>query len=196
MKKMKFKFGTLKFVIIAAIVVTVIAAVLIGFKVASRNSEADIISTSTLTKIIEVSDLSTFESVYNGVAVVMNEEKTDNVDYYVSYKSKIKAGINFEEIDMDIDDEEKIIKIILPEVKITDINVDIASLNYIFMNKKADTQTVSSEAYKRCIEDVTDESNSTEAIYDLAKQNAHNIVEALIKPFVEQSYSEYTLEIN
>lgn len=83
----------------------------------------------------------------------------------------------------------------LPEIKITDVNVDITSLDYIFENEKANTETVSEEAYKKCIEDVTSESNSEDAIYELAEQNARNIVEALISPFVEQLDSEYRLEI-
>ena len=62
-------------------------------------------------------------------------------------------------------------------------------------NEKANTETVSEEAYKKCIEDVTSESNSEDAIYELAEQNARNIVEALISPFVEQLDSEYRLEI-
>ena len=33
-------------------------------------------------------------------------------------------------------------------------------------------------------------------IYELAKQNARNIVEALIKPFVEQLDDKYELKIN
>lgn len=84
----------------------------------------------------------------------------------------------------------------MPEVKITDINVDIASLDYIFENSKANTETVSEEAYKKCIEDVTNESSSEDAIYELAEQNAQNIVEALLSPFVEQLDSEYQLEIH
>ena len=95
-----------------------------------------------------------------------------------------------------MNEKDKIITVTLPEIKITDVDVDIASLDYIFMNKKANTETVSAQAYKKCIEDVANESNSTDAIYELAEQNAHNIVEALINPFVEQLDREYKLEIN
>ena len=99
-------------------------------------------------------------------------------------------------MNLEVNEDEKIITVTLPEVKITDVNVDIASLDYIFMNKRANTETVSAQAYKKCIDDVTKESNSTTAIYELAKQNARNIVEALIKPFVEQLDDKYELKIN
>lgn len=161
----------------------------------SKKSEPEIISKSTLEDIINVSDLSTFEAVYNGIAKVTDEDNPEKVNYYVSYDAKVKAGIDFEKVDITVNTDEKIITVMLPEIKITDVNVDITSLDYIFENEKANTETVSEEAYKKCIEDVTSESNSEDAIYELAEQNARNIVEALISPFVEQLDSEYRLEI-
>ena len=101
----------------------------------------------------------------------------------------------FELVEVEVNETDKVITVTLPEVKITDVDVDIASLDYIFMNNKANTQTVSEQAYKKCIKDVTKESNSTDEIYESARQNARNIVEALISPFVEQLDSEYKLEI-
>ena len=178
------------------VIVAIIVFLFVKEKMFNRESKPEIISKSTLEKVINVSDLSTFEAIYNGIASVVNEEKPENIDYYVSYEAKVKGGIDFEKVNLEVNEDERIITVTLPEVKITDVNVDIASLDYIFMNKKANTETVSAQAYKKCIEDVTNESNSTTAIYELAKQNARNIVEALIKPFIEQSNSEYELKIN
>lgn len=181
------------------IFVLIFALIIIGVKVisvGSKNSEPQIISKSTLEKIINVSDLSTFEAVYNGIAKVMNEENSEKVDYYVSYEAKVKAGIDFEKVDIEVDSENKVILVKLPEIKITDINVDITSLDYIFENAEANTSTVSEKAYKKCIEDVKNESDSENAIYDLAEQNAKNVVEALISPFIEQLDDEYQLEID
>ena len=69
-------------------------------------------------------------------------------------------------------------------------------MDYIFINDNANTETVSEEAYKQCIDDVTNESNSETAIYELAGQNAKNIVKALIRPFVNSLDSEYKLQID
>ena len=190
-KRIKFKHIAVLFVIIAVI----ITALMIKIKIFNKKSEPTIISKATLEKVINVSDLSTFEAIYNGVAAVANEENPENIDYYVSYEAKVKAGIDFELVEVEVNEAEKIITVTLPEVKITDVDVDIASLDYIFMNNKANTQTVSEQAYKKCIKDVTKESNSTDEIYESARQNARNIVEALISPFVEQLDSEYKLEI-
>lgn len=190
-KRIKFKHIAVLFVIILVI----ITALMIKIKIFNKKSEPTIISKATLEKVINVSDLSTFEAIYNGVAAVANEEKPENIDYYVSYEAKVKAGIDFALVEVEVNEAEKIITVTLPEVKITDVDVDIASLDYIFMNNKANTQTVSAQAYKKCIKDVTKESNSTDEIYESARQNARNIVEALISPFVEQLDSEYKLEI-
>ena len=190
-KRIKFKHIAVLFVIILVIIM----ALMIKIKIFNKKSEPTIISKATLEKVINVSDLSTFEAIYNGVAAVANEEKPENIDYYVSYEAKVKAGIDFALVEVEVNETDKIITVTLPEVKITDVDVDIASLDYIFMNKKANTQTVSAQAYKKCIKDVTKESNSTDEIYESARQNARNIVEALISPFVEQLDSEYKLEI-
>ena len=189
---LKFKFIMFLIMIIAAMS----AYLVYDFKKQNKKEEPEIITKTNLEKVLDVSDLSTFEAIYNGVAAVENEEKPENIDYYVSYEAKVKAGIDFKLINVEVNEKEKLITVSLPEVKITDVDVDIASLDYIFINNKSNTQTVSAQAYKECIKDVTNESNSTTEIYDSAKLNARNMVEALIKPFIEQLDSSYKLEIN
>lgn len=164
-----------KSIVVAIGILLVIIAVPGIYLKAVSKSKSEIITTSTLEKIINVNDLSTYESIYNGVTQVMNEKKPDKVDYYVSYKAKVKAGIDFK--------------------KIT-INVDISSLDYIFENKKSETATVSEEAYKKCKEDVKIKVNKEDAIYDYAAENAKNVVKALVEPFIQQLDEEYSLEIH
>jgi hypothetical protein len=125
----------------------------------------------------------------------MNEKNAEKVDYYVSYEATVKAGIDFSQIKISVDREAKKILIILPRVSLAEPNVDIGTLDYIFVNNKANTSTVSEQAYKQCIEDARQESTAEKEIYELATQNAHNIVEALVKPFVEQVDADYTIEI-
>lgn len=198
---MKNKKGIRKFqmrYMILGAVVCIAVAVLIGkvvFSINSKEEEPEIITKSTLEKIINVSNLSTFEAIYNGVAEVMNEKNPDKIDYYVSYEAKVKAGFDIEKVELDVDNEKKFITVIIPEIKITDTNVDITSLDYIFMNDKANESTVSEQAYKKCIEDVENESSSENAIYELAGQNAKNVIKALIHPFVEQLDEDYELII-
>lgn len=186
----------IKYFIIIAIVFAIIVVVSLTVSMDSQKSKPEVISKSMLEKILNVSDLYTFEAVYNGIARVMNDKNPEKVDYYVSYDAKVKAGFDFEKIDIIVDDKKKIITIKVPEIEINAVSVDITSLDYIFENNKANTSTVSEEAYKKCIEDVTNKSKNEKKIYEIAEQNAHNIIEALISPFVEQLDEQYQLQIN
>ena len=154
-----------------------------------------IITESTLEQILNLSDLSTYEAVYNGIAEIHNEKDPEKIDYYVSYCAKIKAGLDFEKVATRVDEEEKTITVTLPPIEITDVNVNITTLDYIFVNKKAETETVSQEAYKASLDDVTNETSSQNAIFERAEENAQNVIKALIEPFVAQFDAEYTLVI-
>ena len=182
-------------VIAAVTMILVVALVLIVALNFGKEKEKEIISSATLKEIIEISELSTFEAVYNGVAQVMNEKKVDEIDYYVSYEATVKAGIDFEQIQIEVDNEAKEIVVTLPEIQLNDIDVDIATLDYIFVNEKANNEAVTQTAYEACKADVNNECTQEDAIYELARQNAKNVIEALIKPFVNQMDEEYVLVI-
>ena len=187
-----------KYLMMIAIAVVIIFVATLSVKVVlsiSREDAPEIITKSTLEKIVHISDLSTFESVYNGIAKVMNEKKPDKVDYYVSYEAKVKAGFDVERVELEVDDAIKVISVTIPEIKITGIDVDIASLDYIFMNDKANESTVSEQAYKKCIEDVENESSSENAIYTLAGKNAKDVITSLNNPFIEQLDDDYELTV-
>lgn len=181
---------------LAAAIVLVILAAGVLHTAMNRGTKREVITVSTLEKIVHVSELSTFTAVYNGIAEVADEEKSDKIEYYVSYDAKVNAGIDFEKIAFEIDSEAKIIHVNLPKVHISKVNVDITSLDYIFINDKKNGSSISQEAYKACEKDAQSESEKEEAIFELAKQNAENIVRALIEPFMEQLDSAYTLDID
>ena len=185
----------LTIVIIGVVLISIAGFAIVPKVIGNQDDKKDVITVLTLEKIIKVSELSTFTAVYNGIAQVMNEEKTDEIDYHVSYEAKVNAGIDFDKITIVIDDTEKTINITLPEVYITDINVDIASLDYIFLNDKANVSTSSQKAFKACEDDVRTESEQQKAIFELATQNAKNILTALTRPIIEQLDAEYTLVI-
>lgn len=157
--------------------------------------EPEIITSANLKKIVEVSELSTYECVYNGIAIVNNEKNPDKIDYYVSYNAKVKAGIDFESVVIDINQETKAITVEIPQVTIHSTDVDFDSMDFIFINKKSETSGVTEQAYKQCETDVEKETKVTDAIYELAKKNAENIIKALLTPFINQLDAEYTVEI-
>ena len=190
------KNGKFLIILVAAVLTTVLVIVGMTAVAGSRLSTPEVITISTLEKIINVSELSTFTAVYNGIATVRNEKKPEEVDYYVSYEARVNAGIDFDKIEFSVDNEAKTILVDIPEIRITDSNVDITSLDFIFYNDKANASTVTQEAFKACEADVQKESEQQKAIYELAKHNAVNVLTALINPIVEQLGTEYTLTID
>ena len=185
-----------KVLVIAAVVILAVIAVAVVLRTTGREKpQPQVLNTSTLEKIINVSELSTFTAVYNGIAEVANEKKPDQIDYYVSYEATVNAGIDFQTVGVSMDEEQKIITLKVPEAHITNLAVDMSSLDFIFLNKKADKSGVTEAAYKACEEDVRRESEQQTAICELAKQNAKNVLKALAQPIVNQLGADYQLVI-
>ena len=90
---------------IVAAVVVVAAATTLGVVASKRSKEAEVLTVSTLKEIVNVSELSTFTAVYNGIAKAMDEEEPDEIDYYVSYEARVNAGINFEKVEIQLDED-------------------------------------------------------------------------------------------
>lgn len=186
-----------KWMMILIVVLAAAVAVLVAQRVNEhrKKPEPQVLTVSTLTDMIPVSDLSTVTSTYNGVAQVMNEKNPDKLDYYVAYEAQVQAGVNFDELQPEIDEASKTVTIRVPDACFKKANVDMASLDFMFNSKKANTSGVTERAYKACQEDADRECSCSEAILELARENAVNTVEALTRPLVEQLYPEYTLVV-
>ena len=186
-----------KVLVIAAVVILVaIAAVAVLLQTSGREEpQPQVFNKPTLERIINVSELSTFTAVYNGIARVANEKKPEKIDYYVSYEATVNAGIDFQKVEISMDEEQKTITLKVQEAHITNQSVEMSSLDFIFLNQKADKSGVTEAAYKACEEDVRQESEQQTAICELAKQNAENVLKALTKPIVDQLGDGYQLVI-
>lgn len=153
------------------------------------------ISKASLDKVFEISELSTADYTYNAIATAYeNDGRT--VKYYVAYQGRVKAGIDFSKINIDIKEEEKIISIILPEIEFQEKTVDPGTLKYIFADKKNETENVYQEAFALCKKDLDERTNLEEDLLVLAQENAKAVVEALVMPWVQQVNDEYILEIS
>lgn len=187
---------TILFVIVFAVLLFIIAKVFVSFNMGQeKEKDIQVITASTLKKIINVSKLSTYTAVYNGIAEVKSKDNSEKTDYYVAYEARVNAGIDFDQITCTVDDAAQVVKIDIPDVHITDINVNISSLDFIFFNKNANKSTVTSEAQKVCEADVQEESKKQDEILRLAQQNAVNVIKALVNPIMEQLDADYTLVV-
>lgn len=185
--------------VIIVLIALIAAIIAIGAIVMSqRNSdekETHVDIVATLDKIVQTSDLSTAVFKYEGIVDVPNQKKTSEIDYYISYEAKVYAGIDFSEISFVENKEKKTITAKIPQVEITDIVVDPASLDYIFNNKKADNINVTQVALTACEEDIYQEVTTESALLEIAQENAKNAIRALTEPIIEQAYKDYTLVI-
>lgn len=174
------------------VIIGVCASVLI-----TQNKEGQLttISESSLQKIIEINELSTVDYTYNAIATRYVKDNAEEVEYYVAYEGAVTAGIDFHEIGIDVNEEEKIVTITIPEVEIHDVRVDMGTMDYIFVKDKFETETISQEAYKLCKADLKKRIEKEELLYNTARENAISSVEALFKPWIETIDKEYKVEI-
>jgi hypothetical protein len=189
------KQGSAKLVGILLIVILIIGCIIFLPPLFNkRNGTVQTIAQSSLEKVIEINDLSTLDYTYNGITPVY-DESGETLKYHVAYEGIVTAGIDITKIDISDDETKKKIVITLPEAKIQDVNVDMGSMEFIFLNDKYETETISQEAYKACIAALDIEAQKDTTLLSMAKENAKDSINALISPWVQQLDDEYTIEI-
>lgn len=194
-----------KWVIMLAIVVIV---VIVGYKLACQlgwfglkpKVETTILTSSQLEEVLQIDDLSVCSITYNGVAEVPQKKHPNKVAYYVSYEAIAKASLNMEDIKVQIDDnvgegQPKKIIVTLPQIQVKEINVDMGTMEYMFIKKSANTADVSEEAYAACIADAGEECRGNEELLRMARENAEDLVKALTNPIIENQDEPYNLVI-
>ena len=138
-----------------------------------------------LEKILEISNLQTAQTIYNAVAT-KKDDAGENVRYYAAYEGTIKAGIDFSKIVIDHDSDTNTITVTLPPAEILESTVNPGTVEYIFIDKKAETETVAQEAYRLCKEDLQQRAEADkDKLLDVAAENAGNAVEGLIRPWLD-----------
>ncbi len=151
------------------------------------------INKATLQEVLEISELSTIEYTYNAIATAYTEDEEPK--YHVAYEGFVTAGIDFGKIDISVDESTKNIHITIPDANILDTVVKMESMEYIFEDKDYNTETVSSEAYQLCQDDLSDRADKEEDMLSIAKENAVMAVEALITPWVVQNDPTYSVTV-
>ena len=185
-------------IILGIVILIVLIVLIIGFKPGGvfhfSQNKVSTVSKSSLEKVLETSQLTTLQYTYNAIAEV-KKEFFDTIKYHVAYEGTVQAGIDFEDIDIDINEEKKLITITLPEVSIQNVIVSAESMEYIFNDDKYESETVASEAYSACVKDLQTRAEKEVQLLQMAKDNARDAVQALIEPWVKQVDEEYTIKI-
>ena len=95
-----------KIVFIFLLIVVIVAALKILIpKAATEIKKENVITSSQLKNAINISQLSTAEFVYNGIAEKYADESTEEVECYIAYDANVKVGIQMEDVAFNIDEE-------------------------------------------------------------------------------------------
>lgn len=143
--------------------------------------EEKIIVRSTLMDAIDIAELSTSQFTYNGIAKIYEADDSSEIKCHVRYSAKVKAGINMNDVDFEIDNENQTVKPILPVIKITTNLVEEESLSFIPSSVKIDLK----DALASCKKDATTEASKSEELFESAEENLKSTIEALLYPILD-----------
>lgn len=184
-----------KFLLLAAVLVAAGFFIRGSFFSGGSQAQTSVLAASDLEKVLKISELSVYKVTFNGVATVNDEE--GNLLYHVAYNAKVRIGFDMEALHVSVDETDaadKKIVVTLPEVDVMDAEVDPGSLDYIFAEKRANTDDVSADALPACKADAQEECGANEMIARQARDNAVNTIKALTQPLLAQ-HAEYSLKI-
>ena len=96
------------FIIVLCIgVVVIILACLTRFGLLNIKGKTSITTSAMLTDAINISELSTAEFKYRGIADIFSDENRTKVSCRVCYNAVVKAGIDMQKVQFDINQENK-----------------------------------------------------------------------------------------
>ncbi len=167
---------------------------LVANAINGKGGKVTSVSEAELREVLLLSELSTAEYSYNAVMRVYEEDGTTE-KYYVAYDATVKAGIDFDDIDITIDEDTKTITLKIPKCKIMDETVDFGSMDFIFPDSANESETITQEAYELCQQDLKKRMKQENYFITFARENAIAAVEALIEPWVQEIDDDYTVVI-
>jgi predicted nucleic acid-binding protein len=162
-------------------------------KIVGKEGEVTTITESTIEEVLEISELQTADYIYNAVVKVRDDK--DNILYYIAYEGTVTAGINFDDINIELNDETKEITLSVPKATVQDCIVDVGSLEYIFVDDNYNNENELKTAYAYCEDDLNSRMENEDELLTNATNNAKQVVEALVSPWVNQIDSDYTITI-
>lgn len=145
-----------------------------------EKGKTKIVTSTTLMDAIDISELSTAQYTYNGIAEIYKNDNNEKVKCHIKYNAKVKAGIDMKQVDFEIDNVNKTVKPILPEIQIASNIVDENCLEFIPGNTDVDLR----DALVACEEDSKVEAQKSSELIDAAHENLQSIIEGLIDPII------------
>lgn len=177
--------------IIGSVLVLGIVAIAAGLFVPNavqKITKEHVITSSQLEKAIDISDLSTAEFVYNGIADKYSEQNPEEIACHIAYASTVKVGIALDQVTFTIDEEKKTVTPVLPEITVNTVTVDPDSLSFIPQNPDVELKDIMTV----CKEDALKEASESKELYQTAEENLQSAIEALLSPILKNA--GYTMQ--
>ena len=199
---MKKKIGSL--VKIALIAIVVLIAAVVGYNVLTHTGgDKETMSKSIVSGYIsDIGELATAEYGYT-MAHTANKPKKTIVGFEIpftdskviySYEGLIKAGFNFADIEVEVDNVGKRILITLPEAKILSSSIDRDSL-IVYDERNSPFNAFTFEDMNLSIGELEDDAKEaalSNGLLERAAENAKSIITSMIGNLYESN--EYTVE--
>lgn len=139
---------------------------------------------------IDIDELSTAEFSYKGIATVYKNDNRTDIKCRVCYSAVVKAGINMHDVRFDVDEDNKTITAILPEIELR-----------VYINDEEPMALLPSDAnveidiLRKCSkEDAETEARNSTDLLDAAQTNLRSTIEGLLFPITKSQ--GYTLVWN
>lgn len=188
--------------IIKRLILIIIIVVIVFFLINTYSNGGNIETKAkiSLDKIVEKSDLETANITYNVIGKKcknekkcdLNSNKMSNFKYVVSCKGTLTAGIDFSKVKIDIDNNNKILKIEMPEVTLKG-EPTIGSVK--FLNGSDVPADELPNARKLCQETVKTRSEEDNKLLPAAKEQARIVLEEFYKNWIKAYDSSYKVEV-
>ena len=184
--------------IIGSVLVLGIVAAAAGLFVPNavqKITKESVITSSQLEKAVDISELSTAEFIYNGIADKYSDGNLEETECHIAYASTVKVGIALDQITFTIDEEKKTVTPVLPEITVNTVTVDPDSLSFIPQNPDVELKDIMLEkldpAYLSA-HGFTEEASESKELYQTAEENLQSAIEALLSPILKNA--GYTMQ--
>ena len=137
---------------------------------------------TTLTEAINISQLSTAEFRYRGIANIYADVNKTEVRCRVCYSAIVKAGIDMSDVKItDVDTDNKTISMSIPPIDLKVTIVDEQSMNTLPSSTNVSLNTM----LKNCKEDAESEARQSKELMDTAQENLKATIEGLAFPILK-----------
>lgn len=187
-------------------IVVGLAVLAVLYSVLFVHPETKMTSTTLKNMLVESKDIVTSYNYYSGIGKYENYAKIQewNIPFsgkrlLYTYQGKALLGINAEEIDVDVDDNAKTIRVSLPAIRILSNEVDPNSIevydesNNVFNPIKAsDVFNQLAQEEKNQVENLKKRGMVTEA-EEMAKKTITDLISASV--LMDDEYKDYEIEV-